>query len=218
MSQPYLPSRWLISAANLSDDPDTFPLLAGQSFLTRKAPTFNTAIATATSGRERRRQVWSYPRWKFAVAYEFIRDYPGAPEIAKLRAFFNAHGGRYQQFFYNDPSDNSVTGQSIGTGDGVTTTFQLTRSITIGNISYTEPVRGVSGTPTIAVNGAATTAYTIGAYGSITFTTAPPLGQAITWTGTFLFVCRFDQDELDAAQMVQQLWSQSGLSFISVKR
>lgn len=213
----YLPTRWIISSADVNDDPDIFPFMPGQSFLQLKTPVWSTDIQTSVSGRERRRQLWSFPKWRFKIAYEVLRDAPDKLELQKLFTFFNMHAGSYQEFFYYDHSDHSVVGQSIGTGNGVTTAFQLTRTMTMGAITFTEPVRAISGTPTVYVNGTPTTAYTVGAYGVITFTTPPAAAAVITWTGSFFFLCRFEKDELDAAQMMQGLWSNSGLDLVSVK-
>ena len=217
MPTPYLPTRWFITSADQSDDPDIFPFLAGQSFLQLKTPLWSTKTDTAVSGVERRRALWSYPVWKFKVAYEVLRDSPTNLELQRLLAFFNAHQGGFKEFFYYDRTDHAVTGQSIGTGDGVTTTFQLTRTMGTGGITFTEPVRGVSGTPTVYINGSATSAYTIGTLGSITFNTPPASGAALTWTGNFFFLCRFAKDELDVDQLMSSLWSNKGLDFLSVK-
>jgi uncharacterized protein (TIGR02217 family) len=217
MTQPYLPSRWLVTTAFGTADPDVFPLLPGQVFITRKSPTWSTDIKQANSGRERRRMNWSYPLWNFQVQYEVLRDAPGTPELQGLIAFFNAHAGRYQEFFYFDPSDHAVTDQVIGIGDGVKTTFQLTRTITDGTFTFTEPVFSVQGSPVFKVAGVPTAA-TVGAYGQITFASAPSAAASISWTGNFMFLCRFDQDNLDLQQMMQGLWSQSGLAFVSSKR
>jgi len=213
----YLPTRWLITSDPSIDDPDVFPELIGQSFLVAKTPTWATKIATTSSGRERRRKTWSYPRWQFKVAYEVLRDLPATPDLDRLAAFFLLHAGQYQEFFFYDPGDNTVTSQRFGTGDGVTTTFQLTRSMTFGGSTFTEPVGGVLGTPTVFADTTPISAFTIGPRGSITFTTAPASGKALTWTGRFMFVCRFDDDTLELNQMMQSLWSQSGLSFTSTK-
>lgn len=217
MPTPYIPSRWLISAADVSDDPDIFPFMPGQSFLQLKTPVWSTDIQTSVSGRERRRQLWSFPKWRFKVAYEVLRDAPDRLELQKLFTFFNAHAGQYQEFFYYDRSDNSVAGQPIGTGNGVTTAFQLARTMTVGGITFNEPVRAISGTPSVYVNGALTTAYTVGAYGIITFASPPAAAAVITWSGSFFFLCRFEKDDLDTAQMMQGLWSNGGLDLLTVK-
>lgn len=213
----YLPTRWLITSDPSIDDPDVFPLLKGQSFVTAKKPIWATKIATASSGRERRRKTWSYPRWSFTVKYDVLRDMAATPDLTRLMAFFNLHAGEYQEFFYLDPSDNTVVGQKFGTGDGVTKTFRLTRTMTFGSGSFSEPIGGLMGTPTVFVAGTPVAAFTVGQNGWITFTSAPASGAALTWTGRFMFECRFDSDELEVAQIVQSLWSQDGLSFMSVK-
>ena len=136
----YLPTRWLVTADPSIDDPDVFPTLIGQSFLLAKTPTWATKIATASSGRERRRKAWSYPRWQFKLSYEVLRDLPAAPDLERLTAFFLVHAGQYQEFFFLDPGDNTVAGQMFGVGDGVTTTFQLTRSMAFGSASFSEPI------------------------------------------------------------------------------
>lgn len=214
----YLPTRWLITAADLSDDPDVFPFLPGQSFLQLKTPLWSTHIDTAVSGLERRRALWSYPIWKFKVGYEVLRDGPSFMEMQRLVNFFNAHAGQFQEFFYYDRNDHSVSGQPFGTGDGVTAAFQLQRTMAIGSVSFSEPVRGLQGTPTIYVNGVAASAYTIGALGMLTFSTPPSAAAVLTWTGNFFFLCRFGKDELDVGQLMSGLWSGSGIEFQTVKQ
>lgn len=213
----YLPTRWLITSDPSIDDPDVFPTLIGQTFIVGKTPTWSTGIATAVSGRERRRKLWSYPKWTFQVSYEVLRDLPSTPDLRRLLAFFNIHGGQYREFFFLDPSDNTVTAEPFGTGDGVTTAFRLTRSMAFGSESFVEPIGGLMGTPTVFVAGSPVAAFTVGDNGWITFTSPPASGAALTWTGQFMFVCRFIDDAMEVAQMMASLWSQSGLSFQSVK-
>lgn len=215
---PYVPTRWLVTNPIGGGDPDVFPTLAGQSFLVSKKPSWSTAIATAASGRERRRSAWSYPLWSFKLSYEVVQDQPAASELQLLLAFFNAHAGRFRQFFFRDPSDDTAVAQPFGTGDGTTTTFQLTRTIMAGGVAFTEPVTGVLSAPTVLVGTTPVAAFTLGPYGRITFASPPPAGAVLTWTGSFMFCCRFDQDELDCQQMMARLWSQGGLSFVTVKR
>jgi uncharacterized protein (TIGR02217 family) len=217
MTTTTFPTRWIISASDSSGDPDVFPFLTGQTFLQLKTPVWSTKVDTSVSGVERRRALWSYPVYKFKVAYEVLRDDPNNLELTRLFAFFNTHQGSFREFFYYDHTDNTAIGQPFGTGDGVTTTFQITRTTGVGAVTFTEPVRGFSGTPQVFVNGVATTAFTIGALGLITFATAPAAGAVLTWTGQFFFLCRFMKDEIDAQQMFASMWSNSGLEFMSVK-
>ena len=218
MSYPYLPSRWLVTTPDLSDNPDVFPLLPGQTFVSQKAPTWSTLTRTATSGRQVRSAFASAPVWSFKVAYEFLRDRVTAGELARLYGFFNTRQGQYGSFFYFDPGDNAVADQPVATGDGQLATFQLTRTVAPGTpYAFLEPVYALNGQPSVTVAGAVTTAYAVGPYGSITFTTPPPQGAAIAWSGGFLFWCHFTQDQLAPAQMLQSLWSLDGLSFESLK-
>jgi uncharacterized protein (TIGR02217 family) len=218
MVAPVLPSRWVIAPKDAVDDPDVFPFLAGQGFLEQKNPLWSTKTDMSVSGVQRSRALWSYPLWKFKVSHEVLRDAAANLELQRLVTFFNAHFGSAQAFFYLDRNDNAVTSSMyFATGDGVSTTFQLRRTTTIGGITFTEPVRGLNGAPIVTVAGVATTAFTIGVNGLITFTAAPANGAVLGWTGNFFYLCRFTQDTLDLRQMMTGLWSGGGVEFQSVK-
>ena len=212
-----LPSRWVVTPANNTDDADVLPRLPAQSFKILKTPLWSSAINISVSGVERRRALWSYPIWRFQIGHEYIRSDATALELQRLVTFFNSKGGSSQAFFYLDQDDNAVTAMNFGTGDGAKTTFQLSRTTTIGSISFTEPVRAFNGTPTIYINGVSTGAFSIGANGLITFTTAPANGAALTWTGQFFFLCRFEKDELSLRQIFSGMWENGSLDFRSVK-
>ncbi len=218
MTSPYLPTRWLITTPDLADDPDVFPLLPGQMFVSQKAPTWSTTVKTANSGRQVRASYASTPTWSFKVAYEFVRDRVTTPELSKLLGFFNTRQGQLGSFFYFDPGDNAVVNQPVAIGDGRLTTFQLTRTVAAGGpYAFVEPVYALNGTPAVTVAGAATTAFSIGPYGSIVFAAPPAEGAPIVWSGGFLFWCRFTTDQIAPAQMVASLWSLDGLTFQSLK-
>lgn len=215
---PFLPARWLITGGDTADDPDIFPFLKGQGFKVLKTPLWSTHKDVSVSGRERSRALWSYPVWRFRVAHEVLRDTVSFQELQRLVTFFNGKAGGASGFFYLDRDDNLVLSNNFGTGDGVTTKFQLTRTSTIGAITFTEPVRGLNGTPTIFDNGVATSAYTVGQLGQIAFATPPAAGHVLSWTGSFFFLCRFDNDELDGlGQLMQGFWQNGGLDFRSFK-
>jgi uncharacterized protein (TIGR02217 family) len=194
-----------------------FPQLAGQGFLSEKTPIWSTQVAESVSGRERRRQVWSYPRWRFQVGYEFLRDTPTKDEIHQLWVYFNTSAGMYAEFGYLDPYDNAAVDMPFGTGNGSTTQFQLSRTTTSGGLSFTEPMFAFVGNPIIYKAGVVQTAYTI-SNGLVTFTTAPANGAALTWTGQYMFLCRFEEDSISPKQMMSQFWSLDGVAFKSVKK
>lgn len=215
MMGPYLPFRWMVDTPNRGGDPDIFPLLPGQLFVTGKSPGWSTTVKRSRSGREFRIQEWSAPEWRFRVSYEFIREKPPTQrELSQLFGFFNARAGRAGTFFYWDPSDHAVTEQQIGVGDGTTTQFQLTR--TMGD--FIENVLAVYGVPVIKIGGVETTAYSLLDFGRIVFDAPVPLDQPVHWSGEMMFWCNFDQDEMTAQQMYERIWSVDGLTFKSLKR
>ena len=216
MILPVYPSRWVISPPDAVDDPDVFPFLSGQGFLEIKTPIWSTKRDVSVSGVDRVRALWSYPKWQFRVGYEVLRDATAFKELQRLLTFFNAHSGSTKAFFFLDRAENAVTATAMGTGDGATTVFQCLRTTTIGGITFSEPVRGFNGTPSFYVNGSLVTA-TVGALGVITFSVAPANASAITWTGAFMHLCRFTNDNLDVRQLMTGLWSGGGVEMMSVK-
>ena len=214
MPAPFIPVRWMIDTPNLVD-PDVFPLLPGQMFLMFKKPEWATTVQEAKSGRELRASGWSSPKWHFKVKYEFIRHRePTQGELFQLYSFFNTRQGQFLDFWYFDPTDYQVTDQYIGNGNGLATVFQLTRSMN----GWIESIYKVQGVPVVKFDGVVTAApYTMGDYGVITFDDPVPDGVAVSWTGQFMYLCRFEQDDLSVAQMYSDLWSQDGISFVSIK-
>ncbi len=217
-SYPYLPLRWLVTTPDLADDPDVFPRLPGQGFVAEKTPVWSTTVRTAASGRQVRASQCSTPTWRFKIGYEFIRDRITSAELARLYGFFNTRQGQLGSFYYYDPNDNLVAGQPVAIADGVSTTYQLTRTVAPASpYAFVEPVYILNGTPAVSVAGVPSTGFGVGEYGQIVFSAPPPEGAQIAWSGSFLFWCRFSQDTVSPAQMVASLWSLDGLQFESVK-
>jgi uncharacterized protein (TIGR02217 family) len=213
--------RAAVTTSPLSNDTEVFPVLPGQGFFSMKRPVYSSTIARAASGREVRLQAYAAPRWEWTVGYEAIRRKSTLFELQALYGFFGSRFGKTLPFYYQDPDDNAVSAQGFGTGDGTTTIFQLYRTVGSSTIyTFLEPVLVVQGTPTIFINGVAKTAgtdYVIGLNGVITFTTAPAAAAALTWTGSYLYLCRFDTDSLDVSQFTAYHWEHKGLTFVSVK-
>jgi uncharacterized protein (TIGR02217 family) len=226
----YSPDRGVVTTNPIYNDTEVFPLLPGEEFVASKSPTFSTGVKRAASGREVREAYWSAPLYEFKITHEFLRNLTGWQELESLIAFFNGRQGKYGFFYYYDPEDQQVAGIGLGVGNGSQTTFQLlrTRGVTTP-YATTEPVYavwnpsgGVSGVNPLSVSVGGVvqspTTYTISPWGLLTFNTAPANGQTITWTGCPLYVCRFDQDDLELVQLASLLWTQSkGLTFVSLK-
>lgn len=204
-----------------------FPALPGIAYSVTKAPTFSTVVAKNAAGKEVRVALWQDPIWKFELPFEFLRDDPndsaylinGQTELDTLMGFVVARQGSFDSFLYLDPTDNQATAQATipATGDGSNKAFQLARQR--GGNGYSETIQNINGTPTVYVAGVAQSgsAYTLSSTGLITFTTAPTIGQAVTWTGGFYFRCRFTQDESDFENWMNLLWKAQKIEFQSVK-
>lgn len=191
-----------------------FPTLAGLGWSVKRTPTWQSRIQTSVSGRETRTADWGYPRYKWSLMFELLRDSATYEELTTLMGFYNARQGSFDSFLYTDTSDNSVTGQEFGTGDGTTTVFQLVR--TYGGFS--EPVLAPNNISTVWVAGTPTSAYTVDANtGLITFSSAPAASALLTATFSYYFRCRFLADNVEFEEFMSQMWSVKTLEFISIK-
>ena len=99
-----------------------FPTLAGLGWSVLKAPKWSTKVQTATSGKELRTSLFSYPLYNITLILETMRDGfvpPGFTysEIQTIIGFFNARQGSYDNFLYIDPTDYAATTQQFGTGN-----------------------------------------------------------------------------------------------------
>jgi hypothetical protein len=222
-----------------ADGLPVLPYLPGQSIAVVKAPQWSTQVVRTASGRERRTAYWPYPLWQFELQYEVVRHRPTQAELFALWEFFNVMQGQYLPFLFVDPTDLQVptsvlldsagnpildstgalvldgsgapVGQTIGVGDGATTSFALSRSIN----SFAEPIFSAF-SPTILDNGALAASHTV-SQGVVTFAAPPAAGHTLQWFGYFYFGCRFLQDDLGFEQIVQQLWAGKSLKFTSVR-
>ena len=191
------------------------PSLAGLKWGVRRAPEFSTTIKTSVSGREFRAANIIYPRWRYRLAYEFLRDQrAGVDELRTMVGFFNSRQGSFDSFLFTDPDDKTVAGENFGTGNGSTTQFQLRRSFG----GFIEPIYDVNGAPSIYKDGVlqpVTTHYTINSTGLVTFVSAPAGGLALTWSGNFYWRCRFARDLAEFEKFLTELWDLKQLEFIT---
>ena len=216
-----------------------FPALTGQGWSVHKKPSFSTIVANHVSAREVRFANYLNPVWNFELVFDGLDGTAsgqygglGAQSLQSLMGLYLQCQGRFGAFLFYDPSDYAVSAQAFGTGDGTTTTFQLARALG----SFLEPVAAPvtsAGTlyfpggrsaavlaPVIEDNGStvASANYAIASPGgAITFTAAPLAGHALTWTGAFGFLCRFDGDDLDFEQFMANLWKADSVKLRSLR-
>jgi len=197
-----------------------FPTLTGLGWNMKRTEMWKTRVQEAISGKEVRLADWTYPRHQWELTFEFLLqgtlNSRTLTDFATLSGFFNLRQGVYDSFLYTDPDDNTVTGQTIGTGDGSTTVFQLLR--TFG--SFIEPVLAPNTINAIKLNGVTQGggSYSVSSTtGQITFNSAPGNGVAITADFTYYFRCRFVDDTMDFEKFMKQLYSTKSVKFISLK-
>jgi uncharacterized protein (TIGR02217 family) len=187
-----------------------WPVLPGLAFPVVRVPQWRNGRQEAVSGKESTVKYRRYPRIRWELQYELLRDDITVSEAKAIAGLFNACGGSYDTFLYTDPDYNTVTLESFGTGDGATTAFQLIATYqNSGGPGAPERVQNLSGAPQIYKAGVLqtlTTHYTIGPTGLVTFVTAPTGGQALTWSGSFYYRCRFEGDELVMTKIMSQWW------------
>ena len=179
-----------------------FPTLPGITPVVAFTPQFSTKMQVARSGKEYRASLWANPKYDIQINFEFLRA-DARQEMQQLVGFYIARQGSFDSFLWTNIDDCSVTDQAFGTGDGKTTTFQLQRSLG----PAIEPVQNVNVITNVKVAGTATTAYTVSNAGMVTFTNPPGAGQAVTWTGTYYYRCRFTADTQEFDKFMNKLWS-----------
>lgn len=170
-------------------------------------PERRTEIVTLGSGREERNSPWAASRRRYNAGYG-LRS---LDDIHEVIAFFEARHGRLHGFRWRDRADwkscapggtPAAADQTIGTGDGTRTGFQLAKTYASGGASCSRVIaKPVAGTVRVAVNGAGKTEgadFTLdAASGLVTFTAPPPEGALVTAGFEFDVPVRFDTDFLE---------------------
>ena len=169
----------------------------------RGGPERKTDVVTLASGREQRNGRWQHSRRRYNAGY----GVKSRADMAAVLAFFEERRGRLHGFLWRDGLDYSSGGavptaldQSIGTGDGATTVFQLTKRYGANFDPYFRPItRPVSGSVKVAVAGSEVlSGWAVdGATGVVTFGVAPANGALVTAGFLFDVPVRFDTDRLD---------------------
>ena len=174
------------------------------SFHSSGGPERKTEIITLGSGFEERNAVWANSRRRYNAGYG-VRS---LDELNAAIAFFEARLGRLYAFRFKDWTDykSCVPGQSVspndqtlGTGDGRTTVFQLVKSYVSGPASSLRQIKKpVAGSVRLALAGSEmTSGFTVDSTsGIVTVAIAPANGVALTAGFEFDTPVRFDSDTL----------------------
>ena len=192
-----------------------------------KTPRFAGRSQNAISGRELRVLDQINPIWNWTLTYSLLRDKwdarartgPGVgyDELRTLAGFFLQQQGTFQSFLFDDPTDNAITDQVLGIGDGSIRTLQLVRSMG----GFAEPITAPSVVSAIRFNGVRqdSTSYTIETEtGVLTFVTPPLAGHVIAADFTYRFRVRFAEDSVEFENFMYQLWQLKQIKLQSVLR
>ena len=191
----------------------------------RGGPERRTQIVELASGAEERNASWANSRRRYDVAYGIRR----ADDLAAVVAFFEARNGRLHGFRFKDWADFksclpsqpvAAADQSIGTGNGSATLFQLTKRYASGAQSWTRAItKPVAGTVTIALNGTPqASGWSVStATGLVTFATPPAAGVTITAGFEFDVPVRFDTDVLDVTLDLERLGSITSIPLLEIR-
>lgn len=172
-------------------------------------PERRTEIVALGSGREERNARWAHSRRRYDAGYG-VKTFEA---LSAVVAFFEERRGRLYGFRWRDRLDFSSAApglavtpldQTVGTGDGATATFPLTKTYGSAYAPYQRPiVKPVDGSVRVAVAGSevsAGTAFTCdAATGIVTFLSGqiPAASAVITAGFTFDVPARFDTDYLE---------------------
>ena len=172
-------------------------------------PERRTDVVILGSGFEERNARWADSRRKYNAGYG-VRN---VSDLHNVIGFFEERRGRLHGFRWKDHADYrsrspadavAQADQTIATGDGVTTTFQLIKTYGAGFQPYSRRItKPVQGTLLLAVNSVSqlegtdfTVDYTTG---SIVFQSGSIPASAAVITAGFEFdvPVRFDSDQLE---------------------
>lgn len=156
---------------------------------------FNTSITTTFAGFEQRNVNWQKARGRWDVS----TGLKNKADMDALQAFFRARYGKAYGFRFKDWNDYQAVGQTLGTGNGAQTAFQLTKIYTSGAYSYSRDIKKpVTGTVKIYLNAVLQGAgFSVDlTTGIVTFSAAPGAGVIVSADFDFDVPVRFDTDTL----------------------
>ena len=172
-------------------------------------PQRRTDVVVLGSGAEARNARWAHSRRRYDAGYG-VKTFEALSQVV---AFFEERRGRLYGFRWRDRLDNSsaapdagiaATDQALGTGDGATNAFQLTKTYGSLYSPYQRPiVKPVAGSVRVAVAGteaAEGTDFSVDTTtGLVTFLAGhvPAVGAAVTAGFMFDVPVRFDTDYLE---------------------
>ncbi len=206
-------------SVTISQSLSVFPSLVGLGFDVNKSPVWNTNVNISASGKKTAIEFWSAPLYDYDLTYDVLPSTANG-DLQSLMGFFNSLQGRASPFLFDDPDDDSVTGQLLGTGNSSAVAFQLVRAYG----GFSEPVLAPNvinnvylGTAAQASSLWSVSAYGTSAPGVLTFTSAPSSAQLVSADFTYYWPVRFLTDTLTFNKFMYQLWAAKKVTFETEK-
>lgn len=197
-------------------------LLKGLTYSSKWTPRFFVQTAVAATGAETDVPIAQYPLHDFELTYKFLRDGVGwndalsALEFRTMMGFHLMMQGSAGRCLYQNPDDNQVWRQPLGTGDGSTTAFTLIRTFGANGYTAAEPVGQVDPTTINVYLGTSTTPvapalYTINianpVANTITFVTPPSAGTPVSIDMSYFYYCKLVNDAPQFEKFMNRLWA-----------
>jgi hypothetical protein len=194
-----------------------FPSLPTLGWSVRVSPRFLTGSALHVSGREVRVAKMPVPLWDIELNYDLLRMTSPNLELQAIVGFFEQCAGEETSFYFEPVSLSPVRAQALGVGDGTTTTFAFVVSIS----GYTLSPAGVGTVSAVYLGGVAQsggfTVSTTPLAPSVSFTTAPGSGVTVAADFDWYFLCRFEDDAIDAEEFMAELYALQSLQLKTVR-
>jgi hypothetical protein len=129
-----------------------FPVLRGLEWDVERDIITNTTVQRSKSGRRVAVSEQQIPLWKWTMSVSVLdRSKLQSGQIyddfARLAGFYMQLLGAYDSFLYEDPTDCQLTAENIGTGDAITTGYQVTRNLG----GYKEAITEIQPSPALQV-------------------------------------------------------------------
>lgn len=211
-----------------------FPSLPGLTWPVVKASEFATLVQDAPNFMDTRIVQAQNPRWHWELVFDFLRDTTTQQEYRQLQGFLLALQGQAGDFYFSDPTDNSM-GPALSAGvpnlaaqlqvvnDGAGNYYSpLQRNF--GGQFY-EDITDLNGSVAVYANGALASVGTgAGQYQLLGPGLAIPgysfMGMYLKWGSApaapvtaafnFYFRCRMEGDSQDFEQFLSNMWTIGG--------
>ncbi len=172
---------------------------------------FLTVVSESESGKEQRYQKWQRPRRTFRVQLRARSLNPSSalPQEAKqIWDFYARHKGSFDSFYFQNPSENPVTAEIFGSGDGLSSLFYLGRNVYVatGDLIVTPGsaviTRSVSGTGDFLPFADYSITESLG---QVITNPILPSGDVLKATYNFRYRVRFKEDSITRETFVSTL-------------